>query len=209
MFGTACFHIINRYRPVEVAEDPHHLQAHPLSIRHRLVESHRDKLRNPLFLHRDAVKGVRRFHGSLVVRYNDKLSVVGEFPEDAGEPVDVAVIERRIDLVENAKGTRFHKIDGKEQCDSGERFLSSRQQVNRRRTFPPRFRHDLDAGFQRIDPILESQITFIAFIKETLERGNEILTDFGESSEELMLGRRVDFFDRRQGVCSDSTRSLR
>src|SRR3989441_113067 len=78
------------------------------------VEADGHDLRDPFFFHRDAVEGVRGFHRSLVMRDHNELRVAGKLLKDARIAVDIGIVERSVDFVEDAKGARFHEINGKQ-----------------------------------------------------------------------------------------------
>src|SRR5262245_24872466 len=58
----------------------------------------RDELREPGLLHGHPVEDVRRFHGLAVVRDDEELGLARQLAEHPQEPVDVGVVERRVDL---------------------------------------------------------------------------------------------------------------
>src|SRR5450759_5486233 len=71
------------------------------------VEPHADELRDPRRLLRDAVEGLRDSHRPLVVRDEDELRLLGQLHEERREAVDVRLVERGVDLVEDAERRRL------------------------------------------------------------------------------------------------------
>src|SRR5687767_11153955 len=68
-----------------------------------LVQLQRDQLRDAGLLHGDAVEPVGDLHGLAVVRDQDELRLVLHAAEHLDEAPDVGVVERRVDLVEQAE----------------------------------------------------------------------------------------------------------
>ena len=58
---------------------------------------------------------------------------------------DVGLIERRVDLVEQAERRGLDEEDGEDQRDRGERLLAAREQLDRGELLARRLRDDLDA----------------------------------------------------------------
>src|SRR5262245_54789626 len=73
----------------------------------RLIELDRDELRHPRFFHRHAVEPVGYLHGLAVVRDDDELGAVEHGAQHLDEAADVGIVERRVDLVEQAEGARL------------------------------------------------------------------------------------------------------
>ena len=66
----------------------------------------RDDLGDAVAAHADAVEDVGGVHGPLLVGDDDELGALGEAADQAQEAVDVDVVERRLDLVEDVEGAR-------------------------------------------------------------------------------------------------------
>jgi hypothetical protein len=64
---------------------------------------------NTGLLHRDAVHGVGRLHGTRIVGDHQELGTPLEFVEERGEAADIGVVERGVDLVHEAEGTGFDR----------------------------------------------------------------------------------------------------
>src|SRR5690606_10015943 len=56
-----------------------------------------------LFHHRDPINYIRAGDGPFIMRYDDKLRLFRKFANDVIELIDIGVIQRCIDLVENTK----------------------------------------------------------------------------------------------------------
>ena len=54
--------------------------------------------------HRDAVEAVGGLHRALLVRDDEQLRLVAELVHEVEEPVEVHVVERGLDLVEQVEG---------------------------------------------------------------------------------------------------------
>src|SRR4051812_13522391 len=93
-------------------------------------ELHRDDLRDARLLHGDAVERVGDLHGALVVRDDDELGGAAHLPDHLVVPADVRLVERRVDLVEQAERRRLDQEDGEDQRDRGERLLPAGEQVD-------------------------------------------------------------------------------
>ena len=79
-----------------------------------------------------------------------ELHLIRHFFHDFGEPADVRVIERGIDLVEQTERSRVELEDGEDQRNGRQRFLTTRQQMNRADSLAGRTRHDGDARIQQV-----------------------------------------------------------
>ena len=64
------------------------------------------------------------------MRHHAELRGLGELTDHAQETLNVGIVERRVDLVEDTPGTRLHLVDGEEQGDRREGFLTARQQAD-------------------------------------------------------------------------------
>src|SRR6266850_2095474 len=79
----------------------------------------------PWLLHGDAVEDIGGFHGLSVVGNDDELRPRAELAQHPDEPMDIRVIEGRINLVEDAEGAGTVIEDGEEQGQSGKGTLSA------------------------------------------------------------------------------------
>src|SRR5215218_2465245 len=85
-------------------------------------------LRHAVARHGDPVEAVRRLHGALLVGDHDELRAVGEAAQDAEEAVDVEVVERGLDLVEDVERARPGEEDREQERERGQRLLTAGQQ---------------------------------------------------------------------------------
>src|ERR1051326_4770353 len=156
-----------------VSPSPHPAYPQLIGYRRRtnpgiLVEANGDDLRYAFFLHRDAIERAGRLHGTLVVRDHDELRVVGEFLQDAGEPVDIGVVEGGIDFIEDTERAGFYQVYGEQKCNGCQGFSPAGEQVYRRRTLAAGLRDDLDVRLQRIDSLLDLEVALVARLKQFL-----------------------------------------
>ena len=80
------------------------------------------------------------------MRHDDELRLAGKFFEHAHEAADVGVVERGIDLIEDAKRAGLDLVDGKEQGDGRQRPLAARQQANVLQALAAGTGDDVDLG---------------------------------------------------------------
>src|SRR5262245_26010973 len=73
------------------------------------------------------------------------------------EPSDVRIVERRVDLVEQAEGARLVLEEAKHQRNRRERLLAAGKQLNALQPLARRLRDNLDAAFERIVLVEEGQ----------------------------------------------------
>src|SRR5216117_2760020 len=71
------------------------------------VQFHRNNFRDTRFFHGNSVQVGCCFHCTLAVRNDDELCRRAHFAHHLGESVDVGVIKRSIDFIEDAKGARL------------------------------------------------------------------------------------------------------
>src|SRR5690606_343047 len=82
------------------------------------------------FDHGNTIDDVGRSHRAFVVRDNDELTVFAEGPDDVVELVDVGIVERCVDLVENTERSRFQQVHAEQQRRGGQRLLPTGQLVD-------------------------------------------------------------------------------
>ena len=88
----------------------------------------RDHLRDAVAAHRDAVQPVGGLHRALLVGDHDELRAVGVAAQQRQEAVDVEVVERGLDLVEDVERARPREEHGEQERQRGHRLLAARQQ---------------------------------------------------------------------------------
>ena len=84
-----------------------------------------------LLLHGDADKMLRKPHCNFVVCHEDELRHGRHLSDQATEPLGVGIIKRRIDLIEQAKGSGVELKQRKDQGRGSQGLLTTREQVNR------------------------------------------------------------------------------
>src|SRR5450830_351274 len=126
----------------ELMESPWALR--PIVGLYHSVEPHADELRHSRLFLRDAVEGLRGLHRPLVVRDEDELCLLGKLHEERREAVDVRLVERGIDFVEDAERRRLVLEDRDEECDGRERLLAAREESDRLVPLARGLRHDLE-----------------------------------------------------------------
>src|SRR3954453_8775084 len=106
----------------------------------------RDDLGDPVAAHADAIEDVRRVHRPLLVRDHDELRALGEPAHEPQETVDVDVVERRLDLIEDVEGARPGHQNGEDEGQRDQRLLASGEQRQPPRRLAGRCDLDLDAA---------------------------------------------------------------
>ena len=69
-------------------------------------------------------------HGRLVMRNTQELDGLRHFLDDIAEAIDVRVIERRIDLIEQTERRRIQLEDRKDQRNGRQRLFTTGEQMN-------------------------------------------------------------------------------
>ena len=114
----------------------------------RRVHVHRDDARHALLLHRHADQLLGHFHRDLVVADEEELRALAHLADQLAVALGVGVVQRRVDLVEQAERRRVELEDGEHQRDRGQRLLAARQQVDGAVLLARRLRHHLHAGIE-------------------------------------------------------------
>ena len=107
---------------------------------------------------------------------------------------DVLIVQRRVDLVEEAEWARLGKKYSEQERERDQRFLAARQKMDPLCALAARRRVDLDVPFERGLRILEAQIALTA-AEESHEDVAEVLTHLDERLEEKLTSRGVDLTD--------------
>src|SRR5262245_40472666 len=154
-----------------------------------------NQLRNARLLHGNAVQAVGDLHGFAVVGNNDELRVLLHTAQHLDEAADVGVVERRVDLVEQAERARLVLEHAEHQRDGGERLLAAREELHALQALAGRLRDDLDAALERI-ALVEQREAGAAAAEQRAEHLLEVLVDGGERLAEALAGRLVDALDR-------------
>ena len=116
----------------------------------RFVDVDRHHARHAGLLHRHSRELMHRLHRRLVVRDDDELHALGHLLDDLREAPDVRVVERCVDLVEQAERRRVQLEDREHERDGRQRLLAARQQMNRADLLAGRARHDRDARGEHV-----------------------------------------------------------
>src|SRR5438094_903423 len=159
------------------------------------VQLDRNQLRHARFLHRHAVEAIGDFHRLAVVRDDDELRVLLHAAEHLDEAADVGIVERRIDLVEEAEGARLVLEHAEHQRDGGQRLLAAREQLDALQPLAGWLRDDLDAALERIG-FVEQRQPGAAATEQRAERLLKIAIDGEERFRETLTRRFVDPPDR-------------
>ncbi len=111
---------------------------------------HGNEFRAAGLFHGDSVEDVGGFHGSFGVGDDDELRFAGHLPEEADEALVVDLVERRVDLVQDAERARLVAEDREEQGESREGTLTSRQQRDRLCFLAGRLGDQLDPALEDV-----------------------------------------------------------
>ena len=82
----------------------------------------------------------------------------GNFLQEIADPGDVLIVERRVDLVENAYGRGIGEKDGHGQRERGQGLFASGQQGQHLQSFSGRAGHDLEPGLEGVVRIHQRQM---------------------------------------------------
>src|SRR5262249_44887136 len=95
------------------------------------------------FLHRNAEKLLRDLHGDLVVADKQELRVPRHLLHELAETLRIVIVERGIDLIEQAERRRIELKQGEHQGQRREGLFAPGEQVNRAVLLAGRLRDDL------------------------------------------------------------------
>ena len=104
-----------------------------------------DDLGHAVAGHRHAVERVGGLHRALLVRDHDELRAVRGTAQEREEAVDVEVVERRLDLVEDVERARPGEEDGEQEGERSQRLLAAGEQRQALGRLAGRGDLDLDA----------------------------------------------------------------
>ena len=90
-----------------------------------LLKIHANDFGDARFLHGHAIKALGRLHGVFVMRDDDELSLWAQLGQQPGEAADIGIVERCVDLVQDAHGTGTVTEDRDQQRQGGQRLLAS------------------------------------------------------------------------------------
>src|SRR5437868_14049112 len=144
-----------------------------------------DELRDAALGHRHAVQPLHARHRDAMMRDEQKARAgrIGGLGDDAAEAVDIGIVERRIDLVEDADRRRVGQEHGEDQCDRGQCLLAPRQQREVLQTLPGRARQDVEAAVERV-AIADPGKLGLAAAEQALEQLAEMAVELIECREQ-------------------------
>src|SRR5436853_4527862 len=87
-----------------------------------------DHLRDAVAAHAHAVQAVGGVHRPALVGHDDELGSVAVAAQQLQEAVDVGVVERGLDLVEDVERARAREEDGEQECQRDQRLLAARHE---------------------------------------------------------------------------------
>src|ERR1041385_8969772 len=88
------------------------------------VQPHRHDLRNAGFFHGNAIKNRCGLHCSLAMGNDDELRGGAHIAHHLSEAVDIGLVERRLDFVEDAERARLVAKESDEQRQGSERLFA-------------------------------------------------------------------------------------
>src|SRR5207253_6753505 len=132
-----------------------------------------------------------------VVRDDDELRAVGELAERLGEAADVALVERRVDLVEDAKRRRPHAQDSEEQRRGRKRALATRQLGEAADPLARRSRIDVDPWIFHVFARTKRRL---AAVEQPLEEDPEFAVDGLQRRAELVGDRGRELAGERSEI---------
>ena len=129
------------------------------------------------------------------MRDDDELRVARHLAHEADEALVVDLVERGIDLIEQAEGARLVAKDREEERERGERALAAGEQSDRLRLLAWRLRDDLDPALEDVF-LIEQLDSGAPAAEERLEDLDEIDVDRRERLAEELARGDVDLADR-------------
>ena len=96
------------------------------------------------------------------MRYQDELRMLTHLFDYLDEPIDIGVVQRRVDLIEKAERARFGQEDREQQAYRRQRFFTAGQERDRLKFFAGRLHNDIDAGLEVVVIIGQHQLGFAA-----------------------------------------------
>src|SRR6516162_10390027 len=154
---------------------------------------------HPVALHGGPVEGVPDLHRPLLVRDDDQLRDAAHLFEDLEQPLQVGVVQRRLDLVQHVERRRAGLEDGQEEGDRGQRALATGQQRQPLDLLARRPGFDVDARGEHVVGLGQYQPALAAGEQpreDLLELGRGV----GEGRREHLLDPVIDLFDHGEQV---------
>src|SRR5204862_110335 len=112
----------------------------------------------PVAAHGDSIQDVGDLHRALLVRDQQDLRMLRESLDESQEPVQVDVVEGRLDLVQEVERTRPRAEDREEERQRREGPLAPREERYALYPLPPRPCFQLDAGREEVGGLGERQL---------------------------------------------------
>ena len=142
--------------------------------------------------HTDQLLG--ELHGDLVVRDEEELRLARHLAHEVAEALGVGIVERRVDLVEQAEGRGIELEEREDERDRGERLLAARQELDRLVLLPRGLREHLQAGVE--DLLARELEARVAAAEERREHLLEVRVDRVERLLQELARLAVDALDR-------------
>ena len=129
--------------------------------------------------------------------HDDDLRFTGKLAHHRREAVDVGIVERRVDFVEQVERRRTHADEREDQRGRGHRTFAAGERGERRHALSGRLHRKLNARLRKIVRIRLPHARFAAG-EQAREGLGEGRTHLRERDVELLLRRGLDLLDRRQ-----------
>src|SRR5262249_11488372 len=135
------------------------------------------------------------FHCTLAMGDDNELSCRAHIPHHLGKTINVRLIERCIDFVENAERTRLVSKQRNQQRKRCQRLFSTREQQHILKLLPGRLRNDFYSGIYFFGAFEQSKFA-VSSAEETDEGLLEARVDGLKGFLELSAADGIDFVDR-------------
>src|SRR3989304_7640584 len=146
-------------------------------------------------LHGHAVERVDHLHGALTVCDEDELAYGRHLLDEAVELVYVGVVERGVDLVQEAERARLYEEDGEYERDGRKRLFAAGEEHDALKPLSGGLRDYVDARLQHVLALGEPELCPPA-VEEPREVHLELLVYLLEGVLEFFAGRPVYPQDR-------------
>ena len=147
-----------------------------------------------MLLHGHAIQRVGHADGSLVVRDDEKLRVIDEPLEHTNKPVDVGLVQRRIQLVQHTKRARADLIDRKHQRHGGHGLFAAGKQRDALQFFARRPGDDLDATTEHVLFVNQHEVS-LAPLEHLGEQRAKVVPNLLKGGLEHLRGLGVDLLN--------------
>src|SRR5690606_18672637 len=130
----------------------------------------------------------------LIVGDDDKLRGVRKLLHQLLEALNVLVVQRGVNFVQDAERAGLAHKDGKQQCHGRKSFFSAGEQGNMLRLFAGRLRHNINAAFQHAVLLSKDQVC-AATAKQTAISLLEVGANLREGLGKQVLRGLINFAD--------------